>query len=79
MRVRSEAIRWATTVALILVVWIWGFAAVAGPQVAHGPTFPPNPWDGKVAHGPTFPPNPWDGKVAHGPTFPPNPWDGKSV
>ncbi len=45
---------------------------------AHGPTFPPDPWDGvRIAHGPTFPPDPWDGvRIAHGPTFPPDPWDG---
>ena len=62
-----------------LTLWMTasGFAAVSNPQVAHGPTFPPNPWESKVAHGPTFPPNPWESKVAHGPTFPPNPWDGK--
>jgi hypothetical protein len=37
----------------------------------HGPTMPPNPWDGFAAvrapagadHGPTMPPNPWDGIV----------------
>jgi hypothetical protein len=29
--------------------------------VAHGPTLPPDPWDGLVAHGPTLPPDPWDG------------------
>jgi hypothetical protein len=46
---------------------VYGFAAVAAPQVSHGPTFPPDPWDGKVAHGPTFPPDPWDGKAEHGP------------
>ncbi|MGD0499887.1 MAG: hypothetical protein ABSC23_15770 [Bryobacteraceae bacterium] len=47
-------------------------------QVAHGPTMPPNPWEGvQVAHGPTMPPNPWEGvQVAHGPTMPPNPWEG---
>ena len=49
-------------------------------NVAHGPTMPPDPWDGNVtiAHGPTMPPDPWDGNVtiAHGPTMPPDPWDG---
>jgi hypothetical protein len=81
MKMRIRTIRWATALALMLTlaIWICGFAAVAAPQIAHGPTFPPNPWDGKIAHGPTFPPNPWDGKVAHGPTFPPNPWDGKTA
>ncbi|MCX6627624.1 MAG: hypothetical protein NTW28_08350, partial [Candidatus Solibacter sp.] len=30
--------------------------------VAHGPTIPPDPWDGvRIAHGPTIPPDPWDG------------------
>jgi hypothetical protein len=49
-----------------------------GITVAHGPTFPPDPWEGvRVAHGPTFPPDPWEGvRVAHGPTFPPDPWEG---
>src|ERR1035441_4093683 len=58
------------TVCAAIVVWMaaYGFAAVAMPQVSHGPTLPPDPWDGKVAHGPTLPPDPWDGKVAHGPT-----------
>jgi hypothetical protein len=66
-------------VCAVIMVWIatCAFGAVPVPQVSHGPTFPPDPWDGKVAHGPTFPPDPWDGKVAHGPTFPPDPWDGK--
>jgi hypothetical protein len=49
----------------------------------HGPTMPPNPWDGvRVGHGPTMPPNPWDGLTVaamHGPTMPPNPWDGVRV
>ena len=43
--------------------------------IAHGPTFPPDPWENKIAHGPTFPPDPWENKVAHGPTFPPDPWE----
>lgn len=34
-----------------------------GANLKHGPTFPPDPWDGKVSHGPTFPPDPWDGKA----------------
>jgi len=48
----------------------------------HGPTMPPDPWDGIAAlrdHGPTMPPDPWDGIAAlrdHGPTMPPDPWDG---
>lgn len=49
-------------------------APAAAPAVlAHGPTFPPDPWDGvrlrvrkapvvvMTAHGPTFPPDPCDG------------------
>jgi hypothetical protein len=62
-----------------VLVWMaaYGLAAVTGPQVSHGPSFPPDPWDGKIAHGPSFPPDPWDGKIAHGPSFPPDPWDGK--
>ena len=34
-----------------VVVWMatYGFAAVAAPQVAHGPSFPPDPWCGKTA------------------------------
>jgi hypothetical protein len=74
---KSRLVRLAVCLAVLVWMAAYGFAAVAGPQVSHGPTFPPDPWDGKVAHGPTFPPDPWDGKVAHGPTFPPDPWDGK--
>jgi len=70
--------RMVVCVAILLWVAGYGFAAQSIP-VSHGPTFPPDPWDGKVAHGPTFPPDPWDGKVAHGPTFPPDPWDGKTA
>jgi hypothetical protein len=76
---KSRLIRLAVCAAVMVCMAVYGFAAVSAPQVSHGPTFPPDPWDGKVAHGPTFPPDPWDGKVAHGPTFPPDPWDGKSV
>ena len=58
---------WLVRAMVCVVVLIWmtafGMAAVGGPQVSHGPTFPPDPWDGKVAHGPTFPPDPWDGKI----------------
>ena len=51
---------------------------------AHGPTMPPDPWEGTgsnlVAHGPTMPPDPWEGTgsnlIAHGPTMPPDPWEG---
>jgi len=79
MNVLSRFIRLAICATVVLLMAAIGFAAVRAPQVSHGPTFPPDPWDGKVAvaHGPTFPPDPWDGKVAHGPTFPPDPWDGK--
>ncbi|HVZ18317.1 MAG TPA: hypothetical protein VG897_14445, partial [Terriglobales bacterium] len=39
---------------------------------AHGPTMPPDPWEGTtatlVAHGPTMPPDPWEGtSLKHGP------------
>jgi len=66
---------------LCLVVVAVLMLGMAGSAFAanHGPTFPPDPWEGKVAHGPTFPPSPWDGKVSHGPTFPPDPWEGKVV
>jgi hypothetical protein len=49
--------------------------------VAHGPTIPPDPWEGvQVAHGPTIPPDPWEGvRVTHGPTIPPDPWEGVRV
>ena len=56
-------------------------------NIAHGPTMPPDPWEGTsnftlVAHGPTMPPDPWEGtgNVApkHGPTMPPDPWEGTS-
>lgn len=51
---------------LTAVVIVAQPANAAPPNVAHGPSFPPDPWDGKtiVAHGPTFPPDPWDGKTA---------------
>lgn len=73
----SRIVRLVVCAAMMLSMAAYGFAA-AGPQVQHGPTFPPDPWCGKVAHGPTFPPDPWDGKVAHGPTFPPDPWCGRA-
>ena len=49
--------------------------------LAHGPSIPPDPWDGvRLAHGPTVPPDPWDGvRIAHGPTVPPDPWDGVRI
>ena len=49
--------------------------------VAHGPSIPPNPWDGvRIAHGPSIPPDPWDGvRIAHGPSIPPDPWDGVRI
>jgi len=53
--------------------------------VMHGPTMPPDPWDGTIVaakHGPTMPPDPWDGTIVaakHGPTMPPDPWDGTIV
>ena len=29
---------------------------------AHGPSIPPDPWDGvRIAHGPSIPPDPWEG------------------
>jgi hypothetical protein len=48
---------------------------------AHGPSVPPDPWDGlQVAHGPSVPPDPWDGvRIAHGPSVPPDPWDGVRI
>jgi hypothetical protein len=49
--------------------------------VAHGPSLPPDPWDGvRIAHGPSLPPDPWDGvRIAHGPSLPPDPWDGVRI
>ncbi len=80
-RSKSLAIRLMVCAALLTSMATYGFAAVpathAAAHVAHGPNFPPDPWDGKTAHGPNFPPDPWDGKTAHGPNFPPDPWDGK--
>jgi hypothetical protein len=34
--------------------------------VKHGPSLPPDPWDGNLAvkHGPSLPPDPWDGNLA---------------
>jgi hypothetical protein len=82
---KSRFCRLTVCAAVMVGMAAYGFAAVQAPPVSHGPnqrvangpTFPPDPWDGKVANGPTFPPDPWDGKVANGPTFPPDPWDGK--
>jgi hypothetical protein len=73
MRLFSEN-KWTVTAVLSLF-------ALAFAVADHGPTMPPNPWDGLAAvrssdHGPTMPPNPWDGLADHGPTMPPNPWDG---
>lgn len=69
--IKNWTVRFVTCAVFTLGMAASAFAA------GHGPTFPPDPWDGKVAHGPTFPPDPWDGKVSHGPTFPPDPWDGR--
>jgi len=51
------------TFAAVLSLFTLGIATAD-----HGPTMPPNPWDGFAAHrtpasdhGPTMPPNPWDG------------------
>jgi len=56
----------------------------SGTQVAHGPSIPPDPWEGTgstlTAHGPSIPPDPWEGTgstlTAHGPSIPPDPWEG---
>ena len=50
-------------------------------RLAHGPSVPPDPWDGvRIAHGPSVPPDPWDGvRIAHGPSVPPDPWDGVRI
>jgi len=47
-------------------------------NVAHGPSMPPDPWEGGLlAHGPSMPPDPWEGGLlAHGPSMPPDPWEG---
>ena len=62
------------------ILWMHFNGAVL---MAHGPSMPPDPWDGnlKVANGPSMPPDPWDGnlKVAHGPSMPPDPWDGNLI
>ena len=83
---KSWLVRVAVCAATLVCMAVYGFAALASTQVAHGTSFPPDPWDGKsatqIAHGTSFPPDPWDGKdattVAHGTSFPPDPWDGKS-
>jgi hypothetical protein len=79
MKVSSKIrlVRLVGSVAVVLSMAAYSFAAVGYSHVGHGPSFPPDPWDGKVAHGPSFPPDPWDGKVSHGPSFPPDPWDGR--
>ena len=52
-------------VCTVVALWVaaYAFAAIGSPNISHGPSFPPDPWDGKVAHGPSFPPDPWDGKL----------------
>ena len=53
-------------------------------MIAHGPSMPPDPWEGirtaGIAHGPSMPPDPWEGvrtaSVTHGPSMPPDPWEG---
>jgi hypothetical protein len=52
-------------------------AVAANLMVAHGGTFPPDPWECfTLAHGGTFLPDPWECfTVAHGGTFPPDPWE----
>ena len=74
---KSRLVRLGVGATVVLSMAAYGFAAMTGPQVAHGPSFPPDPCVGNVAHGPSFPPDPWDGNVAHGPSFPPDPWDGR--
>ena len=60
-----------------------GHPMIAGDSVlfAHGPSIPPDPWEGvRLAHGPSIPPDPWEGvRVAHGPSIPPDPWEGVSI
>src|SRR5258707_13739953 len=50
-------------------------------NVAHGPTLPPDPWEGGLAaHGPTLPPDPWEGGlVAQRDMLPPQTWQGGLV
>jgi len=87
----ENRIAFIAVVIIFAAGWAWssgqGGAIPAGHMllepaltVAHGPTMPPDPWDGNLAmkHGPTMPPDPWDGNLAvkHGPTMPPDPWDG---
>jgi len=62
---KRHLVRLLVCAAALLGMAVYGFAAQAVPAVTHGPTFPPDPWDGlTVAHGPTFPPDPWDGLTA---------------
>ena len=74
---KSRLVRLAVCTTVMLWIAASGFAAVAAPQVSHGPSFPPDPWCGKAAHGPSFQRDRWHAKVAHGPSFPPDPWCGK--
>jgi hypothetical protein len=60
-----------------------GHSMIAADSVllAHGPSVPPDPWEGvRLAHGPSVPPDPWEGvRLAHGPSVPPDPWEGVSI
>ena len=46
---KSRLVRLAVCAAVVVWMTAYGFAAVAAPQVSHGPSFPPDPWSGKTA------------------------------
>ena len=62
---------------LFLFTCAFTWNMVHGPSAISSGQIPMAPGAVLSAHGPTFPPDPWDGvRIAHGPTFPPDPWDG---
>ena len=69
-----------TALACIQGTAVDGHPMIATDSVllAHGPSIPPDPWEGvRLAHGPSIPPDPWEGvRLAHGPSIPPDPWEG---
>jgi hypothetical protein len=77
----TSAFTWNLVTSAGTIVVGHGMTAPDAVLLAHGPSMPPDPWDGvRIAHGPSMPPDPWDGvRIAHGPSMPPDPWDGVRI
>ena len=64
----------ATILVLYLLAVAWNLST--GAVIPLSGPMPLAPVKATVAHGGTFPPNPWECfTMAHGGTFPPNPWE----